>query len=64
MWNEQHFAVGDQFSCEYDGKPRPHCEVMEQPRGCDWMVVKTDAGVRRFKYHKIRELHTIQLAPQ
>ena len=63
MMTAAYFAVGDVFSCEYNGKPRPRCEVVEMITGRDWMVVKTDAGIRRFKYHKVCEMKTLYLSP-
>lgn len=63
MWNRTNFAVGDKFACVYNNKPRPHCEVLEMPAFEDWMVVMTDDGIRRFKYHKIYRMVTKSLAP-
>jgi len=63
MLTAAYFAEGDWFSCVYNGKSRPNCEVVEVQHGRDWMVVKTEDGIRRFKYHKICDMKNISLAP-
>lgn len=63
MWTSANFAVGDKFACVYNNKGRANCEVLEKPYMEDWMVVMTDDGIRRFKYHKIYRMVTKSLAP-
>jgi hypothetical protein len=62
MWNAGNFAVGDWFKCEYNGKQRPLCEVVEIPYGRDYITVKTEDGYRNFKFYGIQKLETIKLA--
>ena len=57
-----HFKVGDVFSCEYKGKPRPQCEVHEILQGRDYLTVKTPDGYRNFKYWEIQRMTTLKLA--
>jgi len=59
--DERYFAVGDRFTCVYDGEAR-RCEVTEIPRNRDYLQVRTADGYRNLKYYKIRDFKSISLA--
>ena len=63
MLTAQNFKVGDWFNCEYNGKHRPLCEVIEIPAGRDYILVRTEDGHRNFKFHGITNMETVKLAP-
>jgi len=63
MLNAQNFKVGDWFSCNYNNKERPLCEVVEIPAGRDYVKVKTADGYRSFKFYGIHKMQMIKLAP-
>jgi len=62
MWDARYFAVGDWFSCEYNGKARPLCEVVEIPAGRDYVTVKTEDGYRNFKFYGMSKVEHISLS--
>lgn len=62
MWDERYFAIGDWIRCEYNGKDRPACEVVEVPAGRDYLTVRTGDGFKSFKYWKMRKVEHISLS--
>jgi hypothetical protein len=53
------YNVGDRFQCEYNGKFRHDCEVIEVVHagtGNTVLVVKTQGGWKRFDVKKMRNV--------
>ncbi len=59
--NALNFKIGDVFSCVYNDKLRPSCEVIDTPAGRDYLTVLTGDGYRNLKYYGIRDMKTLTL---
>ncbi len=59
--NASNFKTGDVFSCNYNGKFRPSCEVINIPTGRDYITVLTGDGYRNLKYYGIGDMKTLSL---
>ena len=64
MLDSRYFRIGDFISCEYNGKARPLCEVVEIPVGRDYVTVKTEDGYRSFKFYSMSNVKHISLSVQ
>ena len=62
MLDARYFKVGDWIECEYNGKFRPNCEVVQMPFERDYLTVHTEDGFRNFKYWGMSKIQHISLA--
>lgn len=59
MMNAQNFAVGDKITCVYNGKWR--VGTVERVE-LTYVVVRTSEGYRSFKYNKMYNVKTVEMA--
>lgn len=60
--NIESIAVGDWINCEYEGRIRVGCEVLEVNEKSNVIRVRYADGFRCFKLPKIRNLEYIKFA--
>jgi len=61
MYYFGNFAIGDEFTCVYQGKTRT-CTVVHLDPNKDYLTVSTPEGYRSFKYRGITAMCTLKLA--